>query len=115
MSCSSAATSTPVGPPPHTTKDSSLAFSSGGVWGRAARSKHSETWRRRRAASSMDLKKKACSATPWRPNVLLTHPTASTRTSYGTLKHAWSRPASAGKQQTTDLDAGSISWTTASK
>jgi len=61
MSCSSAATSTPVGPPPQTTNDSSRLRSSGKVCGSAARSKHSETWRRSLAASSIDLKKKACS------------------------------------------------------
>ena len=51
----------PVGPPPQTTNDSSRLRSSGKVCGSAARSKHSETWRRSLAASSIDLKKKACS------------------------------------------------------
>ena len=42
VSCSSAATSTPVGPPPTTMKLSSRRRSSGVVCGNAARSKHSE-------------------------------------------------------------------------
>ena len=43
--------------------------------GRAARSKHSETWRRSLLASVIDLKKKVFSCTPLMPKVLLTLPT----------------------------------------
>jgi len=46
------------------------------VWGREARSKHSDTVRRKRLASSMLLKKMVCSATPSMPKVLFTLPTA---------------------------------------
>ncbi len=56
--------------------------------GSEARSKHSETLRRRLWASSMLLKKVVCSATPLMPKVLFTLPTAAISTPQTVYLHA---------------------------
>ncbi len=64
-SCRAPAISTPVGPPPQTTTDSSpFAGASGPA---ATRSSRSRMLRRRRTASSTDFMGKACSRTPGTP------------------------------------------------
>ena len=64
--------------------------------GRAARSKHSDTWRRSLLASSMLLKKMVCSPTPSMPNVLLMEPTAAQVTCRNVLQSNHSGSPSPG-------------------
>mmetsp|Transcript_28154 Transcript_28154/g.72354 ORF Transcript_28154/g.72354 Transcript_28154/m.72354 type:complete len:252 (+) Transcript_28154:723-1478(+) len=78
----SAANSTPVGPPPTTTKCSNRLRSSLGRSGIAALSKASETAERMRRASGSSLRKWACLLTPGMPNVFTCAPTATTSLSY---------------------------------
>ena len=79
MSYSSAASSTPVGPAPMTTNESSSLSLASGTSGSVARSNRSFTSRRNFEACTISLKNMACSSTPGTPNVLGTAPTAVTR------------------------------------
>mmetsp|Transcript_8228 Transcript_8228/g.20798 ORF Transcript_8228/g.20798 Transcript_8228/m.20798 type:complete len:276 (-) Transcript_8228:807-1634(-) len=76
MSYSSAASSTPVGPAPITTKVSSCWMRESGTSGSVARSKRSLTSRRNLDAWMISLKNMQFSATPGTPKVLGMAPTA---------------------------------------
>mmetsp|Transcript_2233 Transcript_2233/g.4998 ORF Transcript_2233/g.4998 Transcript_2233/m.4998 type:complete len:230 (-) Transcript_2233:308-997(-) len=84
-SCSSAANSTPVGPPPTTSTDSMRRASASDTPGSDAVSSRSASLRRMDRASSTSFRNVACSYTPGVPKVLQGAPTATTRRSYGTV------------------------------
>mmetsp|Transcript_9745 Transcript_9745/g.36160 ORF Transcript_9745/g.36160 Transcript_9745/m.36160 type:complete len:418 (-) Transcript_9745:551-1804(-) len=77
-SCTSAANSTPVGPPPTTNMESMFLFSSSQTPGSDAVSSKSAIDARTFSASSISFKKTACCRTPGVPKVLHGEPTATT-------------------------------------